>query len=381
MKKIEEIFFSYFNPGVHQTILAKKITIPEVVERIRSEMYKKATLLIRAGKALKTKILDSVIFAGIFDIRCEAGLREYSTLIVFDIDFLDFASTLKWRLSIDVFLKVVLAFISPGGQGLKFVVRVKGGIPEEHELYFNAVTRYMKGAFGIEIDRSGKDKSRLCFLCWDPAVFYSPEGYVEREALLRLLPPAVVEIACRDARRASSDLKPCVSGDKKQTLNPEPQTLKKVHAKGAEKGAEEAAAAGAAAVFPATAAATATSSTNATSVPVFTKPDSTNEPRPSDLLNRMPQVHERAVAALKADGWQQNSNEDLWTRPGKDLKEGCSAIYNLHDTEGIWFFTNFSTNSPHFGRRGYTDVQILCQLEFYGNWQKCISDLANQYLN
>jgi hypothetical protein len=94
-------------------------------------------------------------------------------------------------------------------------------------------------------------------------------------------------------------------------------------------------------------------------------------------LNRDPRVHERAVAALKADGWVQKS-DDLWRRPGKD--GGNSAIYNYFDREGIYFFTNFSSNSPHFGRKGYTDTMLICELEFQGSWDLCIAELANLYL-
>ena len=202
MKKIEEPCISYFNPPVRNTKPARNVSLAEVHEIIVSDRLKGVTERIRAKKAKKDRDLPSVTFSGIFEKRCEAGLKEYSSLIVFDIDRLDFASTLKWRLSIDVFLKVQLAFISPGGAGLKFVVCVLKGRPEEHELYFRAVARYMKGTFGIEVDQSGKDKSRLCFLCHDPAAYYNPMGYVERDALLRLLPapaPAPAVDACRDA--------------------------------------------------------------------------------------------------------------------------------------------------------------------------------------
>ena len=335
MKKISEILFSFFNPGVHQTIPAKSITLPEVVENIKSDMYKKETLLIRAGKALKTKILYSVTFAVLVSRRCGAGILEWTGFMVFDIDKLDFASTMKWRLSIDVFLKIVVAFISPGGKGVKFVVRVLNGNPDLYADYFQAVALYVKETLGVDIDQSGKDKGRLCFLCWDPAVFYNPDGGVESDALLNLLPNEMVHAKgamenAKDAEEERASVKDCPY--------------------------------------------------DSTGVPKFSEPTTTGD-RPSDKLNRLPQVHDRAVAALKADGWQQNDNSDLWTRPGKTVKEGCSAIYNYFDREGIYFFTNFSTNAPHFGRRGYTDVQIINILEFFGNWQKCISDLSAQYLN
>jgi hypothetical protein len=114
-----------------------------------------------------------------------------------------------------------------------------------------------------------------------------------------------------------------------------------------------------------------------TSVPSFGKPTYTSDERPSDLLNRMSQVHERALSDLRTDGWYQKG--DMWRRSGKN-GGSFSAIFNFYEKEGLYIFTNFSSNSPHFGRRGYSDVQVICELEFGGNFLKCIAELAQQYL-
>jgi hypothetical protein len=240
-------------------------------------------------------------------------------LIVFDVDKLDMASTLKWRISIDVFLKVVLAFISPGGKGLKFVVRVENGKPEEHELYFRAVARYVKGVFGIEVDESGKDIPRLAFLCWDPAAYYNPYGYVEREALLRLLPTAPAAAA------NGRDVACCVS--------------------------------------------TGETDNNHAGI--------TDDE--ADRLNKLPEVRYRAFSALCKAGWKQLRNPDRWSRPNGEPGK-VSAIFNYYEAEARWVFTNFSDNGHPFETKGYSPLGVICELEFNGDFEACIAALSAQLI-
>jgi hypothetical protein len=355
MKKISEIFFSFFNPDVHRTIPAKSVTITEAAEMIKSEIYKNPTFLVREGKALKTKVLASVTFAVLVSRRCKAGILEWTGFLVFDIDELDFASTMKWRISIDVFLKPVLLFISPRGKGLKIVIRVKDGKPEEHERYFKAVALYLKSVFGIDIDESGKDQTRLCFICWDPAVYFNPEGWVEADALLRLVP----------GESGSSS----GSGSGREAIN------KKVHAKDTEKAAGAVAAAGEAMEERAT---VKDCPYNSTGIPKFSDPTTTAD-RPSDRLNRLDAVYRRSLKDLvDLDGWTLHADGIHLTREGKE--KGNSAIFNYYPEYGFPVFTNYSTSAKSFGVKGWTPVQIICRLEFDNQWNRTIEALINEYL-
>ena len=100
--------------------------------------------------------------------------------------------------------------------------------------------------------------------------------------------------------------------------------------------------------------------------------------QPSELLNRIPIVHDRAVSALVNSGWQQS--REGWTRPGKEPKNGTSAIYNRDPKDGFYKFTNYSSNGQPFADKGYTDVGVICILEFNDNWQDCIRELSTEYL-
>jgi hypothetical protein len=57
---------------------------------------------------------------------------------------------------------------------LKWIVQKKG---DEicHCDYFLAVAKYIRDNYGLEIDQSGKDVSRACFLPYDPDVFINPK--------------------------------------------------------------------------------------------------------------------------------------------------------------------------------------------------------------
>lgn len=111
-----------------------------------------------------------------------------------------------------------------------------------------------------------------------------------------------------------------------------------------------------------------------------TKPVVANIPeihqRPTGELNRIPMVHIRAISALKSDGWQQQG--DHWSRPGEDLKNGFGAIFSFDPKDGLWKLTD---NGLPLGDKGYTDVGVICLLEFRDDWTSCIRELSAEYLS
>lgn len=325
MEEIEK--FSYYKPPISNTAVLLDVDLDFVYNKVKSDALKGLTLKIRAKKASKDRVLPYVTVSGCFSKRNAGCLKSYSSLICVDLD--DVPLHRKEELAGDTFLKPVMIFVSPRSQGLKMIVRVKDGSAENHSVFYQAIERYLQGAYGIIADPACKDIARATYLCWDPAVFYRNEGFVTSDALLKLIPPVKPAEASELVVHAS-----CKGG----VYNED---------------------------------------SSSTGAPLFGKPSTTASLRPSDFLNRDSRVHDRAVADLKADGWIK-VNDELWRRPGKD--GGNSAIYNLYEPEGIYFFTNYSSNSPHFGRRGYTDVQIINILEFNEDFLRCITELSEQYL-
>jgi hypothetical protein len=98
-----------------------------------------------------------------------------------------------------------------------------------------------------------------------------------------------------------------------------------------------------------------------------------------DILNGLIAIHLRAVSALKVNGWRNKG--DFWKLCGNDFKEVCYAKYYIDPIAGRYKFINCSKNGFPFQVKGYTDVQVICELEFDGRFDKCIQRLAHEYLN
>ena len=98
-----------------------------------------------------------------------------------------------------------------------------------------------------------------------------------------------------------------------------------------------------------------------------------------EILNGLIVIHLRAVSALKTNGWRNNG--DFWKLPGNDIKETCYAKYYIDPIAGRYKFINCSTSGLPFQVKGYTDVQVICELEFDRRIDKCIQSLSHEYLN
>ena len=87
-----------------------------------------------------------------------------------DLDHIDDVNGLKWRLINDSLFETLMAFRSPSGDGLKWIVEIDLS-QASHADYFRAVANYLFQTYGVEADKSGKDISRACFLPHDPNCF------------------------------------------------------------------------------------------------------------------------------------------------------------------------------------------------------------------
>jgi hypothetical protein len=95
--------------------------------------------------------------------------------MVLDIDGLDSteqAAELRERLAADPNIETELCFISPKGQGVKWVITLPSwtdGLTFKKK--FEAMRDYTCFHHGIDPDTSGSDVSRACFLPYDPDCF------------------------------------------------------------------------------------------------------------------------------------------------------------------------------------------------------------------
>lgn len=118
------------------------------------------------------RALPAAMISGRFTRREANNLTEHSGLVVCDLDHLGDRLP-EVRAKMDGDQHTVCSFISPSGDGLKFVCQVEPTPTDKHthKAAFEAVRAHYEAAHGVELDPSGKDVSRLCFVSYDPALF------------------------------------------------------------------------------------------------------------------------------------------------------------------------------------------------------------------
>ncbi len=119
------------------------------------------------AKTLKGK-LPAVVFGGYYASRkVGAAPVELSGLLSLDFDKVGARGALDLKAGLARDRHVVLAFISPGGKGVKAVIRCDGAAT--HRDAFNAAASHFEKKFKVKCDAACKDAVRLCFVSWDAA--------------------------------------------------------------------------------------------------------------------------------------------------------------------------------------------------------------------
>ena len=149
----------------------ENLEIGVILEQIRSGKYKARVQalreLLRQGKSEEydsaKRSLPAFTPSGLFDGgRKLEFLKEYSGLIILDLDDLQQEQMIAARQKIQECTYTYACFISPSGQGLKVLVKVFSR-PVLHKRTFNQVKSFYEDLLKLEIDPSGKDITRLCF--------------------------------------------------------------------------------------------------------------------------------------------------------------------------------------------------------------------------
>lgn len=171
--------FSYFQCPVKNTQPNAEMTILDAYAAIKSNKYKRQTDELRSineielARKYKAANFDYVTFSGLFSKRTDAALIRHSGLITFDFDHVSNLQELRKTLLLDRYFETELMFVSPSGDGLKWIISIDL-IECNHQDWFKAIAAYLKATYQLEVDKSGKDISRACFLPHDPAVYINP---------------------------------------------------------------------------------------------------------------------------------------------------------------------------------------------------------------
>ena len=176
--------FSFFKAPVRNTIPHKSICLLDAYNYIVGDYAKQRTEKLRGikepkqARQYKASTFDYCTFSGMFQTRNDKALISHSGLLCIDFDHLQSVDLLRKQLLQDEYFETQLLFVSPSGDGIKWIISISppmgdlGGF--SHSNYFAAVANYILQTYGIEVDKSGRDISRACFLPHDPQAFINP---------------------------------------------------------------------------------------------------------------------------------------------------------------------------------------------------------------
>ena len=178
--KNEKAFaFSFFKAPIKNTIPHKTVSLVQVYNAITGEYYKQNTEKLRSisdtvqARKYKAANFDYCTFSGVFTARNDKSLVTHSELMCIDFDHVQNIDTLRQALLADEYFDTQLLFVSPSGDGLKWIIEIDIR-KAPHGEYFASVANYILQTYSVEVDKSGKDISRACFLPFDPNAFINP---------------------------------------------------------------------------------------------------------------------------------------------------------------------------------------------------------------
>jgi hypothetical protein len=161
-------------------------SIPVILDEIRTGKYKPGIIYLRkslsenkteaynkAKKSLPAFTPSGKFIGG----RKLEFLADYSSCIILDIDKLT-ASELQNAKNLAAQSEFTYAcFISPSGNGLKILIKIDTPKTEHKETFLKVQAHY-ESILKLEIDKSGKDVTRLCFYSWDENLYLNENASV-----------------------------------------------------------------------------------------------------------------------------------------------------------------------------------------------------------
>lgn len=181
-------YFPYFKGGPKCDI-----SISRVFNGIRSDVFKETVLNVRKYKTTDVELskkckssLPAVTFCGTFkEKRNLESCVHYNNVMVIDIDHIDDNKMELYAQDLAADPYIAAYWRSPSGNGYKGLVHLqydeeveKLEIKDRHKVAFRQLLKYLLAQYGIELDDSGSDIPRLCYMCWDPNLHEKDEAEI-----------------------------------------------------------------------------------------------------------------------------------------------------------------------------------------------------------
>jgi len=166
--------------------ISQERTVRDILNEIKSDKYAHKVHFLRGllsqgnrdGYGIHKKTLACVTFCATFDNdRKKDSIKEYNNLIVLDIDKLDNNEFVRVKQILKTDDYVLAYWDSPSGNGLKGLVHVSyeftidsNNLDRSHKSAFLKLSQYFTDKYGVNLDESGSDTTRLCFLSHDKGI-------------------------------------------------------------------------------------------------------------------------------------------------------------------------------------------------------------------
>lgn len=172
--------FSFYKGPIKIVKPAHDMGVKEAMDLIASDEYKtKIEALRNATNKTTKKVLKNdlpyLTFSGTFTKRSNDCLKNHSGLIVLDFDGLEDEKLIELKTSFKEIDWVCACWVSPSGNGLKVLVKILNHL---HLESFLELQEFFLGNFSQDLDESGKDVARACFMSWDPELYFNPNSAV-----------------------------------------------------------------------------------------------------------------------------------------------------------------------------------------------------------
>lgn len=172
--------------------IGSETTLLKEFDDIKNGTYKteiincRYSLINKNNKDLYKKYksqLKAVTFCGMFENgRKLSNLTHYNKLIVIDIDNINIEqiNDVKAKLLKDEYIMAL--WDSPSSLGIKGLVKVESTI-ENHKDFFFSLSIYFLQQYNIELDKSGSDITRLCYVSFDENIYINYDSKIFTELI------------------------------------------------------------------------------------------------------------------------------------------------------------------------------------------------------
>jgi hypothetical protein len=161
-----------------------KIPLSDIIEMMRSDAVLQAHITeirscpdTKKRSGLKAQLLPYFNMATFRGNKRANDYFERTQHFIFDIDHIGIDQAIELKQRLQGVPDIYAAWISPGGDGVKFVCRLDREISNEAE--YTAVYKYYIDRFderlGIKCDRTS-DAARACFVTYDPEIYLNEQA-------------------------------------------------------------------------------------------------------------------------------------------------------------------------------------------------------------